>query len=685
MQARLNSRVQRASVLALTAVAILLTGSAGIARAQGPAYVAAQPPQQALYRDGWTNRYLLDGQWLYQADPSDAGIANGLWHDNADTTGWTPVTVPNAFNAGDYSTASMYGSVGWYRKDFVLPPAASDVQWIIRFESINYRAQIWLNGYPVGSHAGAYIAFELPLSHLRPGVNRLIVRVDNRRVPTDIPPGPGGGWWNYGGIVREVYLRPVERADLSQVVVRPILPCRRCAATIEEQALVRNVTGKPQTVRLSGHYGSAPVSLGQATIRPHGTWLAHGLLVIARPRLWSIYQPNLYRASLTLTGIQHQQVGKRKKKKLKVTYTQLSGYVTYSGIRSITVSPSGQLELNGRVLHLRGAHIHEADITEGSALDPAHIQQIIGWLRQLGGHLLRAHYPLNPQFLELADQYGILVWSEIPVNNQSGPYVGQPSFQARAMQMLRQNILTNENHPSVLLWSIGNELPEPLSASGTAYISAMSTLAHALDPTRPVGMAVSAWPGLACQAGLAPVDVIGWNDYFGWFDAGGGSTDDRDALGSFLDSLHACYPNKALMVTEFGFDANRNGPVEERGTYQFQANTVAFHLNVFGQKSYLAGAVYFTLQEYPAGPNYSGGNPWPTSPFNQKGLVDLYGNLKPAFYVASAIYHATQQLGPIPPAAARSRPRRAAGASRGARGSAARAVPARRRDRLPPP
>ena len=80
-------------------------------------------------------------------------------------------------------------------------------------------------------------------------------------------------------------------------------------------------------------------------------------------------------------------------------------------------------------------------------------------------------------------------------------------------------------------------------------------------------MAISNWPGVACQKAYAPLDVIGDNEYFGWFDAGGGGDDDRDALGPFLDFVHACYPTKALMVTEFGFDANRDGPVEERGTY----------------------------------------------------------------------------------------------------------------------
>ncbi len=100
------------------------------------------------------------------------------------------------------------------------------------------------------------------------------------------------------------------------------------------------------------------------------------------------------------------------------------------------------------------------------------------------------------------------------------------------------------------------------------------------------------------------------------------------------------------MITEFGFDADRNGPVEEHGTYAFQANSAAFHLNVFASKPWLSGAIYFDLQDYVAYPQYSGGNPRPQPPFNQKGLVDESGNLKPAFSVVSQIYHSTQQIGP---------------------------------------
>jgi beta-glucuronidase len=627
----------------------------GSAPAQALVYTPSPPTKGALYADGQTDRYLLGGTWLYRADLSDVGIRQGWWKGAASTDGWSPVTIPNSYNARDFRRASELGWVGWYRRDFTLPAGAFPSQlpasarhWIIRFESVDYNATVWLNGRLIGSHAGVYLPFEFDLSGLRAGTNRLIVRVDNHRTSADFPGGPYGQWWSFGGILQEVYLRAVAAVDLQQVQVRPVLRCpssRRitrqtgsparassgCTATIEDQALVRNVTGKTQSVTLTGSYGRARLDFGKATIAPHQTWTARASATIRHPKLWAPGSPTLYKATLSLSSAQGIQLG---------------GYVTYSGIRSITVTKTGQLELNGRVLHLRGVNLHEQNIATGAALDSAQLAQLVAWVRKLGATIIRAHYPLNPQIEEMADRDGILLWSEVPVYQTRLRFLSRAKWLAAAHQLLAENILDNQNHPSVLLWSIGNELPTPVGKAEANYIAGAAALAHKLDPTRPVGMAVSNYPGLACQAAYAPLDVIGINEYFGWFDTSGGANDDRDALSPYLNTVHACYPTKGLFITEFGFDANRSGPVEERGTYAFQANSVAFHLGVFAKKRWLSGAIYFLLQDYVAYPGYNGGNPRPTPPFNQKGLVDLDGNLKPAFAVVSRIYHQTVQIAP---------------------------------------
>jgi hypothetical protein len=99
------------------------------------------------------------------------------------------------------------------------------------------------------------------------------------------------------------------------------------------------------------------------------------------------------------------------------------------------------------------------------------------------------------------------------------------------------------------------------------------------------------------------------------------------------------------MVSEFGFEANRHGPVEERGTYEFQANAAAYHLLTFNSKPWLSGAIYWLLQDFAARPGWGGGNPRPDPPFVEKGLFDLFGNPKPAFSVVSGLYRRTHQTG----------------------------------------
>ena len=608
---------------------------------------ASPPTYGALYHDGQDDRWLLGGSWLYRPDPTNVGVAQSFFAPTDSTAGWSPVTVPNSFNAGDFTPASHAGSIGWYRRDFTLPARAFPAHvparfrsWIVRFESVNYAATVWLNGQEIGTHKGAYLPWELDLTGLHGGANELVVRVSSIRTPADFPPGPGGNWWNFGGMQREVYLRSVAAVDMPTVVVRPILPCPTCAATIQEQVTVRNATGMAQTVSLAGTYGTqGKLSFGGHTIAPHATWVATAQLTIPHPHLWAPDDPHLYPATVTVSD----SAGRK-----------LEGYSTESGIRSIQVVPGGGLLLNGRALNLRGFSIHEQDLQTGAALTPAQLNQLVAWDRELGGGIIRAHYPLNPEIEEAADRDGILLWSEIPVYQSKTKYLTREGWLKSAHALLRDNILTNENHPSILLWSIANELVQPANDAEARYVSGATQLAHQLDPTRPVGMATEGWAGLGCQSAYAPLDVVGFNDYFGWFDSGGGTADDSEALSPYLDSLHACYPNKALMISEFGFEGSRNGPIEVKGTYQNQTASTAYHLGVFATKPYITAAMLFPMQDFAAFPGWSGGEPFGDPPFVQKGPIDAAGNpVQPLFDTLSSIYHSTVQIAPPVTAASR--------------------------------
>jgi Glycosyl hydrolases family 2, TIM barrel domain/Glycosyl hydrolases family 2, sugar binding domain/Glycosyl hydrolases family 2 len=593
--------------------------------------------QKTLYKTGASGRYLMDGTWLYRADPGGNGAQQGF-ASSASSAGWTPVTIPNAWNAKDFSDQSFAGGVGWYRKDFHLPSAARRLAWVVRFESVNYRSRVYLNGRLIGKNTGAYLPFEvrLPAGVLKRGAtNRLAIRVDDRRFATDFPPSglsttgvPTGGWWNYGGILREVYLRKIDRIDFNTVAVLPDLPCGACDAHVTYRATLRNYGDSAQRVRVTARLGARRIALGTAVIgaKRFATFVKR--VGVRHPRVWSPDHPYLYDTSLTATA------GGRR----------LQAYTVKTGIRSIKVV-DGHLMLNGKPLNFRGFGTHEDSLDKGFAIDDAQREQQIQWAREAGATLLRSHYPLHPYYYERMDELGMLAWTEVPVYSVKTKYLKQKLVRQLAAKELASAVQTNINHPSVIVWSAGNELSARPGPVQGYYIQRAVKLAKSLDPTRPVGLAVAGYPSAGCQPEYGPLDVIGINEYFGWYSGPNGQIADRSLLGEYLDSVRQCYPNKAIVITETGAEANRDGPVEERGTYQFQQDFVNYHFGVYATKPWLSGAIWWTLEEFAVRPNWEGGNPWPASPIHQKGLITMTGAKKPAFSDIQRIYQSTKQYG----------------------------------------
>jgi beta-glucuronidase len=456
-------------------------------------------------------------------------------------------------------------------------------------------------------------------------VNRLVVRVDGRRGLLDVPSLAVrrngrfvGGWWNYTGILREVYLRPVETFDFENVLVRPDLPCRSCAATIRIEATIRNVSDSQAVATVTGRVDGRDLELPGAVIGA-GASRRFGMAVrLRQPRLWSPAEPNLYRVKLLVNGD-----GKR----------PLETYIVHTGVRSFEVDRAGGLLLNYRHVSLRGANMHEDDPLLGAAIRPENIRQNIALLRDLGATMTRAHYPLHPLALELADRYGIVVWDEIPVYQMQDSLFRSGKVRRQGLGMFRQMILRDRNHPSVMVWSVGNENTSRPDGAFRSYVLQAKRLARSLDPTRLVGLAFPGYPTSGRQSLYAKLDALGMNDYFGWYPGPQDSIADRQALGPYLDTLHAQYPRQALFVTEFGAEANRDGPAGEKGTYEFQQDFMAYHLSVYASKPFVDGALAWILRDFRVKPGYGGGNPVPSPPVNFKGLVGDTGARKPAFQV----------------------------------------------------
>ena len=591
--------VRLRSLTFLTALALAL------AAVTAPALAASAP----WYHDGPGGRILLDGRWLFRADAADQGLAGG-WALQTDTAGWTPTSVPNAWNAGDDSDASMVGSVGWYRRDFTVPKKPAGALWIVRFESVNYYATVFLNGVQVGQHEAASIPFEVPLTNLRRGFNHLVVRVDSRRDKNSMPPGPSGGWFNYGGILREVYLRPIDQVDISELLTRPLGPDRLLV-----RATVTNPDGHLKAARVDALVDGRPVPLGSLRVGAGESRSLSKTVTLSGVRRWAPRSPSLF------------SVVARASVKGRVVAT----YTVHTGLRTLAIRPDGRMTMNGLALNLRGAAVHEQTPAHAAALTPADHARQIKQLLALHADLTRTHYPLSEDFLERADRAGIAVWEEIPVYQMSESSLRDPAVRQKALDYLAATIRRDENHPSVIAWSIGNELPATPGRGQTAYIRQAVALAHRLDPTRPVALALAGYPTKNYIPAYAPLDALGVNDYFGWYPGPFGQIQNRAALGQYLDRLHAAYPATALFVTEFGAEANRDGSADEKGTYAYQKEFMRFHLATYAKRPWLNGAIVWALQDFKVKPGWTGGNPQPDAPWLRKGLLDQDGRKKPAW------------------------------------------------------
>ena len=572
---------------------------------------AAAPRERALYADGPDGLYLLDRGWTTRADPRDLGRRRD-WERPGFRRGFERVAVPHAFTAGDDSVRGFRGRVQWYRVRFDLPRRRDAVAWRLRFESVGRHATVWLNGRLLGTHEGAHLPFELPARGVRERGNELVVRVDGRPSRTDLPPSSRPrGWWNHGGILREVYLRRVAALDLSELRV---VARRGDPAQVTVTGSVRNATGRTRALEVErarvrgpeGYAADVTRAFRQGRrVRAGRSAPLRGSFAIPSPREWSPGAPHLYRLDLRLAGGQ-------------VTTVRF-------GIREWGVDEQGRATLNGRPLSLRGASFHEETLARGAALTPADRKRIVDQLRALGADVARAHYPPHPALLEAFDRAGIVFWEQIPVWR-----LRDTSFSARlrktALQRLREAILRDRNHASVMTWSVANETLRAGRREG-AYVRDAVRLIRRLDGTRLAAADAALRPLDQIPAHYARLDAIGVNEYVGWY---GGSTAE---LPGDLAALRARFPRQALFVTEFGAEANRSGPPTEPGTYEFQAAFLRDHLDVIDATPALSGALVWALRDFWVRPGWTGGNPRPDPPWNRKGLIDEHNVPKPAFDV----------------------------------------------------
>jgi beta-glucuronidase len=610
------------------------------------------PGGKPLVREGQVNRELLGGTWYFRQDDTFVGELEG-WFAQDDLAGWTQVTVPHNWNATD--TLENRPSVGWYRKEFTLPrsPKKAKHFWKVRFEGNNYRTKVWLNGEQLAFYTG-YFPFEVLLKNLREGRNTLVAEVSSLRSNTDLTHwrpaafnGYGtGGWWNFGGILREVYMRRVDTVDVEDVHVLPHLKRVGGPAKLEVRTILRNFTKRDRDVALLLRVDGQRIRLKPETVPALGRRELTTSVTIKRPRLWAPEQPELY--DMTVGAV----LGRKEPGK------ELSTYRVTFGVRKIETRPGGVILLNGRRLNLRGASIHEDDRVEGGALSQRTRTLLVNRLKNLGATITRSHYPLHPAFIEAFDRAGIMYWVDAPVYQVPTSLWVRTGVRSLATRAATLTVKNNINHPSILTWSLANEPAEAGPNLGNyapavvRYIRDASHAVRELDDTRLVGIDRQSRIGepLITDAHQY-LDVLGVNEYFGWYrsviedrpDLPWSTTAD---LSGYLDQVHAANPDLPLVITEFGAEATRSGPVEQKGTYEFQRKFAMDHLAIHGSKRFVAGSIYWALRDFRVHQTWQGGAPeeYAQPPWHNKSLIEENNQRKPVFLDVARLFRRTKPL-----------------------------------------
>jgi beta-galactosidase len=412
------------------------------------------------------DRDFVDSKWRVLDLPHDWSI-EGRFSDK-NTTGQQEGGLP--------------AGIGWYRKHFRVAPADKGRMVYVEFDGIYRNSEVWINGHYLGKRPNGYISFRYELGPwlLGSGTNVLAVRVDNSAQPNS-------RWYTGSGIYRHVRLvttGPVAVDQWGVAVSTPEVSPQRARVHVVTTLRVAGpaVGQRDQPVTIVNTLYDAmgqPVAADTLHRRPEGALPAFGQdLVLASPRRWSPDHPYLY----TL------------KTRLLVAGRVIDEYTTRTGIRSFRFDARQGLLLNGESLKIRGVCLHHDLGALGAAVNTSAIRRQLQILKDMGCNGIRtAHNPPAPELLDLCDEMGFIVMDEAfdMWRKKKNKYDYSLDFPAWHVRDLQDQVRRDRNHPSVFLWSIGNEIREQFDSTGIPIARELASIVRELDTTRPVTSALT--------------------------------------------------------------------------------------------------------------------------------------------------------------------------------------------------
>ena len=521
------------------------------------------------------------------------------------------ISIPHTWNAvdGQGGAETYYRGAASYHKSFARPDLQDGQRVYLEFRGVNSSATVNLNGKTVTSHDGGYSTFRADITSYLQEMNELTVVADN--APNDRVYPQRADFTFYGGIYRDVYMIIADETHfaLDYYGGKGFKITTKLAGHDADVMFETYVTGQADriVVEVEGQ--------GALDLRCHeeeGTTYGRGTMHITDVHLWDgLEDPYLYTA--TATAYKSEQA--------------VDVVTDHFGCREYRFDPQEGFFLNGRSYPLHGVSRHQDRLDIGNALTPKMHEEDMELILSMGANSIRlAHYQHDQYFYDLCDKKGVIVWAEIPYIT-----VHMDTGRENTIQQMKELIVQNYNHPSIICWALSNEITlQGVTEDLMENHRILNDLVHTMDPSR-----VSAMANLFLLETDNPLvqlpDIRGYNLYYGWYV---GEMKDNNA---FFDEFHEKYPDTVIGLTEYGADSviRLQSPKPQKGDYteSYQALYHEHMLEMFATRPYLWGTYVWNMFEFAAAGRDEAGDPGK----NHKGLITFdRKEKKDAYYIYKA-------------------------------------------------
>jgi beta-galactosidase len=558
---------------------------------------------------------LMDRDWKFFLG-DDKNASDVSFNDNA----WRKLDLPHDWSIeGEFKKDEPTGGgggylptgIGWYRKQFTLPSSVHGKQVSIQFDGVYMNSEVWINGNHLGKRPNGYISFVYDLTpYLTSGKNTVAVRVDNSEQPNS-------RWYSGSGIYRHVWLNITNSLHIAQwgtYITTPDISTSSATVSIKTKIEnngqdISNATLLSTIVDEKGNEvtsSKTPISLNAKASKEF-----EQSVQVNSPVLWSVETPHLYTLHSTVLS------GKK----------VVDEFQSNFGIRKLEYSAVNGFLLNGKHVKMNGVCLHHDGGCVGAAVPIKIWEERLKLLKKMGCNAMRtSHNPVAPEFLDLCDKMGFLVmdeafdaWESGKVKNDYHLY-----FDEWSQIDVTDQIHRDRNHPSVVLWSAGNEVPDQTKDRGIKLIKSLVATFHNEDPTRPVTTAnddIAADNGSTKLEFMEAEDIVGYNYVDRWHE--------RRELFYSID--HADHPNWKMIGTED--DAVRNAPEYNLGkdTNSVRPNYLGGMIRAEQLWKYVAVHDYVIGDFMWTGIDYLGEARWPGKG-SSSGEIDMTNLPKDGYY-----------------------------------------------------